>query len=86
GAHEFYRELERFLMSTFDGGYALTRVEWSKGWGYTDTAAWADEQIIESAVPASYGAGQWSEAVSILDRLDPHRVFGNGFTDQLVRY
>ncbi|MEV4039904.1 cholesterol oxidase substrate-binding domain-containing protein [Streptomyces umbrinus] len=86
GAHEFYRELEQFLMSTFDGGYALTRVEWSKGWGYTDTAAWADEQIIESAVPASYGAGQWSEAVSILDRLDPHRVFGNGFTDQLVRY
>ncbi|MFI9587727.1 cholesterol oxidase substrate-binding domain-containing protein [Streptomyces sp. NPDC052236] len=85
GAHQFYRELERFLMSTFDGGYALARVEWSKGWGYTDTAAWADEQIIESTVPASYGAGQWSEAVSILDRLDPHRVFGNGFTDQLVR-
>lgn len=85
GAHEFYRELERFLMSTFDGGYALARVEWSKGWGYTDTAAWADKQVIESAVPASYGAGQWSEAVSILDRLDPHRVFGNGFTDQLVR-
>ncbi|PUB24521.1 FAD binding domain-containing protein [Promicromonospora sp. AC04] len=85
GAHEFYQELEDFLMSTFDGGYALTRVEWSKGWGYTDTAAWADEQVIESAVPASYGVGQWSEAVAILDRLDPHGVFGNGFTDRLVR-
>lgn len=85
GAHEFYREMERFLMSTFDGTYALARVEWSKGWGYTDTAAWADREVIESAVPASYGTGQWAEAVSILDRLDPHRIFGNAFTDQLVR-
>jgi FAD/FMN-containing dehydrogenase len=85
GAHEFYRELEQFLMSTFDGGYALARVEWSKGWAYTDAAAWADDEVIESAIPASYGAGQWSEAVAVLDRLDPHGVFGNEFTDRLVR-
>jgi FAD/FMN-containing dehydrogenase len=85
GAHEFYQELEDFLMSTFDGGYALARVEWSKGWAYTDTAAWADDEVIETAVPASFGAGQWSEAVAILDRLDPHRVLGNEFTDRLVR-
>jgi FAD/FMN-containing dehydrogenase len=85
GAPEFYRELEQFLMSTFDGGYALARVEWSKGWGYTDTAAWADDEIIETAIPGSFGAGQWSGAVAILDRLDPHRVLGNEFTDRLVR-
>lgn len=85
GAHEFYRELEQFLMSTFDGGYALARVEWSKGWAYTETAAWADDEVIEAAIPASYGAGQWSEAVAVLDRLDPHRVLGNEFTDRLVR-
>ncbi|MFG3546196.1 cholesterol oxidase substrate-binding domain-containing protein [Streptomyces sp. NPDC047725] len=85
GAHAFYRDLERFLLRTFDGGYALTRVEWSKGWGYTDTAAWSDEEVIGTAVPASYGRGQWAEAVGILDRLDPHGVFGNDFTDRLVR-
>jgi hypothetical protein len=85
GAHEFYRELEQFLMSTFDGGYALARVEWSKGWAYTDNAAWADDEVIESAIPASYGAGQWAEAVAVLDRLDPHGVLGNEFTDRLVR-
>lgn len=85
GAHAFYRELERFLMDTFDGGYAFARVEWSKGWGYTDAAAWADEEILDTRVPGSYAAGEWSEAVTILDRLDPHRVFGNAFTDRLVR-
>jgi FAD/FMN-containing dehydrogenase len=84
-AHEFYRDMERFLLRTFDGGYALTRVEWSKGWGYTDTAAWADKEVIETVVPASYAHGQWSEAIGILDRLDPHGVFGNAFTDTLVR-
>ncbi|WP_411086616.1 cholesterol oxidase substrate-binding domain-containing protein [Streptomyces sp. 061-3] len=85
GAHEFYRDLERFLLRTFVGGYALTRVEWSKGWAYTDTAGWADQEVIGTTVPASYGRGQWSEAVGMLDRLDPHGVFGNTFTDQLVR-
>ncbi|KAF4407502.1 cholesterol oxidase substrate-binding domain-containing protein [Streptomyces lycii] len=85
GAPEFYRELERFLLDTFDGGHALARVEWSKGWGYTDTAAWDDEEVIGSVVPASYGSERWQRAIGVLDRLDPHRVFGNSFTDRLLR-
>ncbi|MFE9724819.1 cholesterol oxidase substrate-binding domain-containing protein [Streptomyces sp. NPDC005794] len=85
GAHAFYRDLERFLLATFDGAYALTRVEWSKGWAYTDTEAWADQEVIGTTVPASYGPGQWAEAVGVLDGLDPHGVFGNAFTDRLVR-
>ncbi|MDT0345480.1 cholesterol oxidase substrate-binding domain-containing protein [Streptomyces sp. DSM 44938] len=84
GAAEFYRELERFLMRTFDGGHALARVEWSKGWAYTDAASWADGEVIGEWVPASYAPGQFGEAVGILDRLDPHRVFGNPFLDQLL--
>lgn len=85
GAAEFYRELERFCLRTFDGRYATTRVEWSKGWGYSDTAAWADQEVIGTAVPASYGDGEWAHAVRILDRLDPHGVFGNTFLDGLLR-
>jgi FAD/FMN-containing dehydrogenase len=84
GAPEFYRELERFCLRTFNGGYALTRIEWSKGWGYTDTAAWADQEVIGTVVPTSYGAGQFAEAVGILNRLDPHHVFGNSFLDGLL--
>ncbi|MFC4500930.1 MULTISPECIES: cholesterol oxidase substrate-binding domain-containing protein [Streptomyces] len=73
-ADAFYRELERFLLATYDGTHALTRVEWSKGWGYTDEAAWSDGEVLGTVVPESFGA-EWSEAAGVLDRLDPHRVF-----------
>lgn len=85
-AEAFFRELERFLLTTYDGGHALTRVEWSKGWGYTDEAAWSDEEVIGTVVPQSFddGAGPgWDGAAEILDRLDPHRVYGNAFLDRL---
>ncbi|MFE2428740.1 cholesterol oxidase substrate-binding domain-containing protein [Streptomyces sp. NPDC059373] len=85
-AEAFCRELERFLLATYDGGHGLTRVEWSKGWAYTDEAAWADEEVLGSAVPASFDDGTgpgWDGAAAILDRLDPHRVFGNALLDRL---
>ncbi|WP_330455909.1 FAD-binding protein [Streptomyces sp. NBC_00820] len=84
-AEVFLRELERFLLDTYDGGYALARVEWSKGWAYTEEAAWADAEVMGTTVPDSFGAGVWQQAVGILDRLDPHRVFGNAFLDGLLR-
>ncbi|MGW3651261.1 cholesterol oxidase substrate-binding domain-containing protein [Streptomyces sp. NPDC000878] len=84
-AEAFFRELEQFLLGTYDGGHALTRVEWSKGWGYTDSAGWSDEEVVGTAVPASFGDGVWQQAVGTLDRLDPHRVFGNAFLDRLLR-
>lgn len=73
-ADAFYRELERFLLSTYDGTHARTRVEWSKGWAYTDQAAWSDADVLGTAVPESFG-GAWEEAAAVLERLDPHRVF-----------
>ncbi|UCM88822.1 cholesterol oxidase substrate-binding domain-containing protein [Streptomyces marincola] len=84
GAAEFYRELERFCLDTYDGGHALVRVEWSKGWGYTDAEAWADQEVIGEVVPASYGAGEWAEGTGLLRGLDPHGVFGNAFLDELL--
>ncbi|WP_308299040.1 cholesterol oxidase substrate-binding domain-containing protein [Streptomyces sp. GESEQ-35] len=80
-AEAFLREIERFLLRTFDG----TRVEWSKGWAYTDQAVWSDEEVLGTVVPASFGADVWGRAVETLDRLDPHRVLGNDFLDQLLR-
>ncbi len=73
-AAAFYRELERFLLTAYDGTHGLTRVEWSKGWGYTDEAAWSDEEVLGTVVPSSFGAA-WDEAAATLERLDPHRVF-----------
>ncbi|MGI5451931.1 cholesterol oxidase substrate-binding domain-containing protein [Streptomyces sp. CA-249302] len=82
-AETFLRELEQFLLSTYDGEHALTRVEWSKGWAYTDDSVWSDEEVLGTAIPASFGEAVWGQAAGTLDRLDPHRVFGNGFLDRL---
>lgn len=82
-AEEFLRELEQFLYRSYDGTDALTRVEWSKGWAYTDQAAWSDEEVLGTAIPASFGESVWEQAAEVLDRLDPHGVFGNAFLDGL---
>ncbi|PPS68004.1 MULTISPECIES: cholesterol oxidase substrate-binding domain-containing protein [Streptomyces] len=82
-AEAFLREIERFLLRTFDGGSALTRVEWSKGWAYTDDGVWSDEEVLGGVVPAAVGTAAWAEADGVLDRLDPHRVYGNAFLDRL---
>ncbi|MGW2717553.1 cholesterol oxidase substrate-binding domain-containing protein [Streptomyces sp. NPDC001492] len=84
-AEAFLRELEQFLLRTFDGEHALTRVEWSKGWAYTDEAAWSDGEVLSTKVPASLGEAAWGQAAGTLDRLDPHRVLGNGFLDRLLK-
>ncbi|WP_234390181.1 cholesterol oxidase substrate-binding domain-containing protein [Streptomyces sp. MMG1533] len=84
-AEMFLREIERFLLDTYDGGHALTRVEWSKGWAYTDEAVWSDEEVLGTVVPTSFGESVWGQAAGTLDRLDPHRVFANAFLDRLFR-
>ncbi|MFG3009853.1 cholesterol oxidase substrate-binding domain-containing protein [Streptomyces cinerochromogenes] len=88
-AEAFLSELEDFLLrrydGRYDGGYALARVEWSKGWAYTADAAWSDERVLGAVVPGSFGTRVWERAVTTLDRLDPHHVFGNAFLDRLLR-
>ncbi|MCC9711154.1 hypothetical protein E4N62_41590 [Streptomyces sp. MNU76] len=42
--------------------------------------------MLGTVVPASFddGAGPgWAGAREVLDRLDPHRVYGNAFLDRL---
>jgi hypothetical protein len=82
-AEAFLREIERFLLRTYDGEFALTRVEWSKGWAYTDDGVWSDDEVLGSVVPAAVGQAEWAAADAVLDRLDPHRVYGNAFLDRL---
>ncbi|WUK14883.1 FAD-binding protein [Kitasatospora sp. NBC_00374] len=86
GLARFCRELEQFLLRTFDGTRAGLRVEWSKGWAYSEDAAWADDEMLDRTVPASLAEdGGWAEAVAVLDRYDPDRVFSNDFLDRLLR-
>jgi hypothetical protein len=85
--HRFYRDIEQYLLTGLDAGRAAVRVEWSKGWAYTGTAAWADPDVLATTVPDSLrapGAPGWDEAVATLDRLDPHRVFTTPLLDALM--
>ncbi|GAA2800887.1 cholesterol oxidase substrate-binding domain-containing protein [Kitasatospora paracochleata] len=88
GRERFSRDIEQFLLRVFDGRRAGLRVEWSKGWAYTADATWADPELLRRTIPDSLRAGGgpgWDEAVAVLDRYDPHRVFGNAFLDGLLR-
>lgn len=88
-ADEFYAGFERFLREEFDGADAAIRPEWSKGWAYGADGAWTDPDFLHAAIPAGVQAGQaapdgWAAALSTLDRLDPHGVYGNAFLDELM--
>ncbi|WP_083975434.1 cholesterol oxidase substrate-binding domain-containing protein [Kitasatospora mediocidica] len=87
GLHQFGRDLEQYLLTTFDGTRAALRVEWSKGWAYTADATWADPDVIGRVIPDSHRAGGgpgWDEAVATLNRYDPHRVFSSPLLDTLL--
>jgi len=90
GAYTFKRDLERWLVRHYTGNYASVRVEWSKGWGYTDEGGWKSAAIIDDVIPNGLRAGRaananWDWAVARLHELDPHRVFSNPFLDRLLK-
>jgi FAD/FMN-containing dehydrogenase len=88
-ADEFYRGIEQWMFGHYDGTSAAVRPEWSKGWGYTTTAAWADQTMLTETIPNALRAGQsvgdnWDSALAGLDNLDPQRVFSNPFLDAFM--
>ena len=88
-ANAFYREIEQWMLSNFSGSHAAVRPEWSKGWGYTDTAAWDDPTVLGYTVPQAYRDGQpigtrWEDAQAALQRHDPYRVFSSPLLDRLL--
>ena len=88
-ANQFYREIEQWLLTNYSGSYAMVRPEWSKGWGYTDTAAWSDTTMLSSTIPDAYRTGQpagdnWDTARTTLNQYDPYRVFSSPLLDSLL--
>ena len=88
-AAEFYAGFERFLLAEFDGQDAALRPEWSKGWAYGEGGAWTDADFLHKVVPDAVQAGQaaddgWAAALAVYAKLDPHKVFGNAFLDELM--
>ncbi|MER5837315.1 cholesterol oxidase substrate-binding domain-containing protein, partial [Streptomyces sp. NPDC002130] len=73
--------------ANYSGDYATFRPEWSKGWAFTDQAAYQDDEFLTSTVPATFragGDGNWDFAIATLDEHDPHRVFSNMFLDRVL--
>ncbi len=88
-ADAFYSEMEQWFGQRFDGSDAAVRPEWSKGWGYNPEGAWTNDAYLDS-VADSYRLHRdkrerWDYAVRRFDKLDPYRVFTNGFIDRLLR-
>ncbi|MDB5893626.1 MAG: FAD-linked oxidase [Rhodoferax sp.] len=88
-ANAFYREIEQWMLANFSGSHAAVRPEWSKGWGYTDHAAWDDVTMLGYTLPQAYRDGQpagsrWDDARAALHRHDPYRVFSSPLLDRLL--
>lgn len=88
-SQRFFREVEQWVLSNYTGDYAGVRAEWSKGWGYSGTAAWSDPTMLTSTLPASYRKGRgtgstWDTAKEILDRYDPARIYSSPLLDALL--
>ncbi len=88
-ANMFYREIEQWMMSNYAGSYATVRPEWSKGWAYTNTAAWQDAMMIGTTIPNLHSDGQsssstWEAARKTLARYDPYRIFSSALLDRLL--
>jgi len=82
GENGFKAELEAWILGNYAGAYAGVRVEWSKGWGYTERGAWTRPGVLDGTIPGSFAG--WGEALGALDRYDPGRVFSNPFLDRLM--
>ena len=89
-AGPFYRELETWLFAQFgETPTTSLRVEWSKGWGYTDAGSWTNEQVMAGLVPESFRAGRpesenWDAMTSKMNDFDPNNVMVNDFLLELL--
>jgi hypothetical protein len=84
----FYEQMEQWLFSHYTGSYASVRPEWSKGWAFSSSGAWANTTMLTSTIPDAINAGQSQDnfqvASASFDAFDPHRIFGNTFLDTLL--
>lgn len=87
GLPAFLRDMERWMVANYSGDYATFRPEWSKGWAFTNDAAYQDDEFLTRTIPATFragGDGNWDAALATFDKYDPHRVFSNTFIDRFM--
>jgi len=82
--NEFMSRFQTFYFDTFNGPNGLARVEWSKSWAYTPEGSFLNSTMLNEIIPDRFG-DEWNQAVSTLDKYDPHRLFSNTFLDSLFK-
>lgn len=87
-SNQFYREVEQWMYTNY-ASYGSVRVEWSKGWGYTNTAAWSDATAIGTTIPNSLKTGytvgdNFDTARTTLNSFDPSRIFSSPLLDAVL--
>jgi hypothetical protein len=89
-AHEFYWELEQWVVGRFSGTAGRTMPEWSKGWAYTkEDGPWTDAGFLEH-VRQTLTAGRdpgdnWAYVLATLAKYDNSHLFSSMLLDQLLQ-
>lgn len=88
-ANAYFADLERWMYANYKGDYARTRVEWSKGWAYTEAGPWQNHNMLTSLVPNSLSEGhrpgtKYADAVAKLQEYDPYRIFTAPMHDAIM--
>jgi FAD/FMN-containing dehydrogenase len=84
-ANKFYHEMENWIFKNYTGDYAMARVEWSKGWGYTNDGTWSNKNVLNTLIPQSLGGkDKWDAAIKILNRYDPNNIFSSPMLKKLM--
>ena len=60
-APRYYAELEQWFYANY-ASYAGVRVEWSKGWAYTDAGPYTNDETLGTRIPASFTQGMAADA------------------------
>jgi hypothetical protein len=89
GMYAYNTELEQWTIRHFTG-WATCRAEWCKAWAYTDARDYTDTNVLNNVIPDALRRGRprdanWDWAMQVFNQLDPHKVFGNPFTDRLLK-
>jgi len=80
-SNDFYRELEDWIQTRFNGTAGRPMPEWSKGWAYTSKGPWTNSDYMEFIRQAfTTGRGDqdnWNYEVATLARYDKSNLFTN---------
>ncbi|CAG7785162.1 unnamed protein product [Allacma fusca] len=80
---EFLTSYEKKLFKYFNDGEAIVRLEWAKGWGFSNKGPNTNAEVL-ARVKKLGKFGPLKYFVNILNKHDPFRVFTIKFTDFIL--